>query len=380
MLSPHDRAYCEHGLGVLDDLRGDLPSAEKHLRGALAGWNSLGEGAAALRVKTLLSLGEVLSRRQRYGDALDIFTRAAAEARELLPLDAGLYPQALSRLGLLRGELDQPDIARPLLLEAIATFDAAPVADRPEIAYASNSLASLEIRTGLYTQAETHARRAVDLATASLGEEHPETAAYQTSLALSLIGQGQYSRAELLLRRARFIVEKRLGPAHAQLGTILIELSAVQMVSRRLAAADESARLALAIVERDSGPSSLAAALAKVNLAGVLMAEKKITEARAVLPGAIETERRLLPGGRMLADGIRRLADLCAAEHKWGDAQLLYREALAVYEASVGSAHPDIAPVLLAWADTLRRQNAPHAEVRSVEARARALRRPSSRG
>ena len=111
-----------------------------------------------------------------------------------------------------------------------------------------------------------------------------------------------------------------------------------------------------------------------MNLAGVLLSRKKVAEARAILPSAVATERRLLQkDDRMLADGIRRMAELCAAERDWVMAEALYREALGVYEASIGPAHPDIAPVLTAWAGTMKRRHALAEEVRSVEARAKSI-------
>ena len=53
----------------------------------------------------------------------------------------------------------------------------------------------------------------------------------------------------------------------------------------------------------------------------------------AILPGAIATERQLVPDTRLLADGLRRLACNCARQqHSWQAAQDLYREAIDIYE------------------------------------------------
>jgi hypothetical protein len=92
----------------------------------------------------------------------------------------------------------------------------------------------------------------------------------------------------------------------------------------------------------------------------------------------VALERRLEgadPGiaRRILADGIRRLGELRALEHNWSEAQTLYSEALEIYGSTIGSNHPGMAPVLLEYADVLRHCGAPKAEVKNIEARARAI-------
>jgi tetratricopeptide (TPR) repeat protein len=381
-LKTSDRALRSHGLGLIDAQHGNLPRAEAHFRAALADWDALGDAGTVPAVRTRLSLGEVLARGGRNAEALDVLTRGLTEAQSLAAADAVLYPHALIRLGLLHSDMEQPDRARPLLLEAIAALEDSAAPDQPELAFALHSLAAVELRARALAAAEEYARRAAAMAADALGDEHPETAAIRSTLGLILLHERQYARAEVVLRRAAWVIEKRLGPDNPQLGNALLQLSAAQYGSGSNAAAEQSARRALAILKGDDGTAaSLPGALAEVNLAGILLAEKKIAEARMVLPGAVETERRLLAqaggGSRsMLADGVRRLAELAAAELNWNQAEARYREALGLYEAALGPSDPGIAPVLRAWAGALRHQHAPGAEVRSVEARAKALAGP----
>ena len=84
------------------------------------------------------------------------------------------------------------------------------------------------------------------------------------------------------------------------------------------------------------------AVLARVNLAAVYLDEKKTAAANKILPAAIAAERQLAPDSRALADGIRDLARLRAEQHRWNEAQSLYREALGIYEARLRPEHPEI--------------------------------------
>ena len=108
--------------------------------------------------------------------------------------------------------------------------------------------------------------------------------------------------------------------------------------------------------------------------------QPKTAEAADLLPGAVQIARRLIPGQRPLADGIRHLAELRAQQRNWGEAQSLYYEAIAIYDEKLGPGDPEIAPVLRAYANVLKQKGAPKSEVRDVEARAKALLRAKPQG
>src|SRR5580700_7976907 len=50
-------AFCEHGRGVISDLRGNGEEAVRHYIKALINWEALGDDFLAHRIKTLTSLG-----------------------------------------------------------------------------------------------------------------------------------------------------------------------------------------------------------------------------------------------------------------------------------------------------------------------------------
>lgn len=230
----------------------------------------------------------------------------------------------------------------------------------------------LQLSFGMQRESEANLRRAVSLAVASVGEDHPETASYQTNLALALIVVGQFDRATSLLRRARLTLENR-HLAGTQLGLVLAELSAAAAGENKLGIAEEFGRQALAVMSRQKDANPTALALARVNLADIYLKGRRLEDANKILPEAVATERQLVPGTRLLADGLRRLAELRALQHSWREAQDLYREAIAIYERQVGPANPVLAPVLRGYAEALKRDGGSRADVRTLEARAKAV-------
>jgi tetratricopeptide (TPR) repeat protein len=266
---------------------------------------------------------------------------------------------------------------RRLLTEAIGVFRSLPVASPAELAFACNSLGILDNHSGNYKEAETHLREAVALASGSLGEDHPSVAIYESSLALALYSQGRYDHAEVLLRRARHIAEARM-PGSVETAAILTNLAAVETSLGQYAQAAEDGARSLAILTTARGPESLDVAFAKVTFATACLRQRKLDKASNLLSEAVAVERQSsgdyrMRDQRVLAYAIRALGEVRAEQHQWIEAQALYSEAIGIYEASLGTGHPTIAPVLKEYADVLKHAGAPRAEVKRVEAKAKAI-------
>jgi hypothetical protein len=153
----------------------------------------------------------------------------------------------------------------------------------------------------------------------------------------------------------------------------------VEIALGQFARAEADGEQSLSILARRYPPENLELAAGKVLLASVYLHQRKIADAAKILPSAVALERQLaadsrMPDKRTLADGIRRLGELRALQHNWREAQMLYSEAIAIYESTLGPSHPVIAPVLLEYANVLKQCRAPRSEVKNIEARARAIR------
>jgi tetratricopeptide (TPR) repeat protein len=366
-------ALCEHSLGTVAEASEHGDEAASRYFKSLAAFEQLGPPYVAHAVATLTNLGALYRRQQRLSDAERVLARALDLAREAAATDPESYAITLSRAGALAIDLNQPERARNLLGEAIAGFRASPRPNTPELAYAFSSLGMMDIGSGQYKTAESNFREAVTLAAGSLGETDSATAAYSTNLALALLMQGQFNRAETLLNRARFIVESRLGPDNIQLARVFTELTSVETALGRFRLAEDDGKRSLSILNSHAPAGSLEIVLAQVALGSLYVREHDVADAEKILPAAVAMERGLLKDGKILADGIRDLAGLKAQQHAWNDAESLYREAIGLYERKLGADHSDIAPVLRAYSDVLKHQSTRGAEVRDIEARARAI-------
>jgi len=246
-------------------------------------------------------------------------------------------------------------------------------------ACACNALGILSLQAGDAKGAEPQFREAIDLATRELGESHPDVALYEANLAVALAVEHRYGRAEVLLHRARYILERTLPAQDVRQATVLAELSAVETAEKQFARAEVDAQQSLAIISANSAPDSMDVAVQRVVLATVYIRERKVAEAEKILPDAVATERRLLadPAAsdrRVLAQALRILADLRALQQNWREAQTLYAEVIGLYESTSGGDHPTLAPILLKYAEVLKHCGVPKEQVRSVEARAKAIR------
>lgn len=371
-------ALCEHLLGTVAEAREHGDEAASHYLKSLAAFEQLGRPYSAHTVSTLTNLGALYRRQRRFIDAETMLARALELSGDLAATDPETRAITLSRAGALAIDLNQPARARNLLREAIAGFRASPRPNAPEFAYALSLRGMIDIDSGQYKSAESDFREAVTLATGSLGETDPATAAYSTNLALALLMQGQFSRAETLLRRARFVVESRLGPDNIQLARVFTALTSVETALGRFRLAEDDGKRSLTILNKHAPSGSLEIVLAQAALGSLYVREHNIADAEKILPAAVARERGLLKDGKILADGIRDLADLKAQQHQWNDAGSLYREAIGLYERKFGADHADIAPVLRAYADVLKHEGKPGDDVRTIEARARAIEKSAS--
>ena len=365
-------AICETETGAIEEAASHPDTAESHYRRALAIWNEVAPDHAAYHAVTLMNLGSVYRTQGRAAEAETALTQAFDLARQT-PGEDRLLAVVTSRLGGFYSESGTPERGRPLLNRAISMLSTPALSNPAELAYACNLLGMLDLRDGDYKSSESNLRKAVSVATDSLGEAHPDTAIYEANLARALYNEGQYGRAEVLLNRARYIVEARLPAGSLRLGSILADLTDVETALGQFARAEADGAQSLAILSRWREPESQEMAAEHVMLATLYMRERKIAEAAKILPDAVLLERRLAVDPRVLADGVLRLAELRALEHNWHDAQALFSEAISIYESTMGPNHRGMAPVLLEYANVLKHCGAPRAEVKNLEARAKAI-------
>jgi tetratricopeptide (TPR) repeat protein len=256
---------------------------------------------------------------------------------------------------------------------------AAAVSNPADVASACSALGLTRLSAGDAKAAEANFREAIALATPLLGESDPDVALYQANLGVSLAVQRQFGRAEILLHRAQYVLNTTLPPGDTRMAMVLSELSAVETAEKAFARAEADAQQSLAIVEAHSRPDTLDVAVQRVVLASVYIREKKIADAERILTDTVALERRIAadsgaPERRILANGIRKLAELRALQHNWRESETLFRETIDTYESTSAPGSPIMAPILMEYAEVLKHCGVSKEQVKDVEARAKAIR------
>ena len=170
-------------LGMLASIRGDLPTAERHIRDALAINQRIGNVAG--QAADLNDLGDLLRQKGQLTEA-ERTLRSSLEMNRAAGFEAG-EASVLMRIGALASDRNRRTDAAAAYGEARKIFEA--IGDLEGITAALNSQASLAFDRGDLTQATTLLDRALDVARQAAARE-------SEAYALGLIGQIAESRQQ----------------------------------------------------------------------------------------------------------------------------------------------------------------------------------------
>jgi tetratricopeptide (TPR) repeat protein len=254
---------------------------------------------------------------------------------------AGLYAEAES---LIRTALD------------IDTKDRG--SNHPCIADRLSNLASLLEKMNRLDEVEGLYRRALSISEQSFGPEHPEVAACLSNLAGFLLKTNQLDEAESLVRRALSIDEKCLGCDHPNVAFRLKILAALLQRTNRLAEAEPLIRRSLTILETSFGPDhpNLAADLS--NLALVLHETNRQAEAELLVRRVLAIDKKSYGlEHTAVARDLNNLAGLLEYGGRLAEAEPLYRQAQAMFEKNLGADHPFVGTSLNNLAQVLKKMN-----------------------
>lgn len=195
---------------------------------------------------------------------------------------------------------------------------------------------------GLYHQAESLLRRAVEIRRQSLGVKNPETLSSMANLAWVLRDQGRFSDAEKLQREALELQRSVLGADHPDTLTTQNDLAATLEREGQLAEAEKLHRETLDARRRVLGPEHRDTLTSMHNLAGTLFDEQKFPEAEALERKVLEGNRRVLgPEHPETVRAMSLLALILSEENHLPEAETLQREALDVQRRVLGRDHPE---------------------------------------
>jgi CHAT domain-containing protein/Tfp pilus assembly protein PilF len=379
-----------NNLAVVYSSQGKYVEAEGFYRRALViREKALGPDHAVL-ANPLIGLANVYGSQGKYGEAEGLFRRALAIREKTLGPDHPDVAQILNSLAIVDSEQGKYGEAEGLYGRVLAIRERALGPDHPDVAQTLNNVAAVYGSQGRYGEAEGLFRRALAIKEKTLGPDHPDVAEILINLANLYHGQGKYGEAEGLHRRALEIQEKVLGTDHPVLAVTLNNLANVYGSQGKYGEAEGLFRRALAIKEKALGPDHPNVADTLHNLANVLRKSRQGWRSRAALPArARDRDKGARPGPPRRGPHPQQLGDLvqlpkqvrrgrgahpaCArhqgkgarpADHpdvaeilnnlaavygfqgRYGEAEGLYRRALAIREKALGADHPDVATTL----------------------------------
>ena len=326
------------------------------------GRHRLGAGVAAV---VFLSLAAGLAGTLWQAQAT---SREAAKARAVKNFVVGLF-----RVSQPEESRGREITARELLERGARRIDTG-LTRQPELqAELLDVLGVIHRDLGLYPEADSLLRRAVQLSRATYGENHPEVAAMLTDWSAVLAARGEYGRAESLLVRAHGILRRTRGPEDTTLTAALGALASVQRLRGNFARAESLYREALRIDRGRRGGGQLRVAEDLDNLGLILEEAGDLLRADSSYQEALALRRGLLdPDHPQVITSLHHLATLREKQGEFAEAERLEREVLERRRRLYPEGHPEVAYALQNLANTLLIQAA-YAEAESLNLEALAI-------
>ena len=219
----------------------------------------------------------------------------------------------------------------------------------PDVASSVAGIAGVHARRGDLRAAQRVYERALTITARALGRGHPEVAVAHNNLGLVLSGRGRHGEALVHHHLARLIWALANGPEHPAVATSWSNLGNAQLAAENPTAATQSHREALKIWTRAFGPNHPDVALALANLGGSLADAHELAEARLVLLRAAEAAHTSVGHTDPLVGDVSfNLGLVSERQGRRRHALAGYAEALRVWHAVLGPAHPRAAVALQA--------------------------------
>lgn len=178
----------------------------------------------------------------------------------------------------------------------------------------------------------------------------------------------EFAQAEALMQRALRISEKAFGPTHTLTAAIVSNLGLLAFEQHHDAQAARYLERALKAMRDAKGYFRIA--IIESHLAEVYLRQGKLGEAKPLLLHSIEIQRRTFAGPHQaLAATLSTLAEVHAKGSEREDAEVTFRESIAMFEAAGGKPSPAYVEALQRYAGLLRKSRR-KSEAAAVQTRA----------
>ncbi len=231
--------------------------------------------------------------------------------------------------------------AREILDKASKQIDTG-LAKDPELqAQMMQVMGSVYESLGLFANAESLFRRALEIRRGTLGPRNPDTLQSMYGLAEVLTYESHYADAEKLCRETLESRRAVLGSEHRDTLSSMTWLAWILFLEGRYPDAEKLHREAIELASRVWGPDDRVTLVAMNRLAIDLVEQGKYPEAEKAFREVLEGDRRTLGSDHQDTLGtLNNLATTLDKEGRFAESETLNSDALQAYRRVLGPEHP----------------------------------------
>ncbi len=279
--------------------------------------------------------------------ARDILERAAERIADEFTSDRGVQALLLAIIGKTHTSLGLFDQAESLLRQALEIREERYGELHESVAVTLLHLGKLYTNLGRFEEAEHSISRALRIQQEILSEDDLNLSTTHNNLGTLFVRLGRYNEALQHYEESLGIRHKLLEPPHSSLASSYNNLATLYNLTGRYEEAEDLHRKTLAMRIELFGDKHDKVAASKNNLSRVLDNQGRLQEPLRLKREALHLRRQILPAQHKnlgksinnLGAALRRLGDLDKAE-------ALHLEALDLRTSALGEEHPDVAESL----------------------------------
>ena len=296
---------------------------------------------------TMAELARVWQDAGRPKDAERLQRETLALRRTLLGREHPDVGRTLRDLALVVSSQGEYREAEALQREALTLHERQFGAENADVADDLEGLQSILRASGQLEPATAAARRVLEIRLKVLGSDHLDTATAMNNLALILYDKWDLVEAERLYREVLAFDLRRVGQVHPYTATVTNNLAFVLRDRGQYDEAERLYRSALDLDRRLFGPEHPYTAAVLGNLAVVLMAKGSYDEAERLFRESLAMIRKVYGDNHWRIGSVNAgLAGALSAKEN-GQAEQLYREAVAQLDRLLPRGHPQQEPALI---------------------------------
>ena len=295
---------------------------------------------------SMSKLSGLLLAQSRYPEAEKLTRETLATQRRVLgPNDPRTIDSMVELVNLLQvqGHHEEADRQAREVLDRARTLKP----DSLESLEVALEMARLRWNQDRLSDAEELARRALGIASRTLGDDHPRTLTCRSLLSGILRDEHQTAEAASLQGGIVETDQRVLGPEHPNTLAAQSDFAAILFQEGRYAEAEKLERATIESQRRVVGPENVNTLVSMLRLGEILSAEKRYPEAEEVQRKTLELQRKVLgPENFDTIVSMGTLGETLMKEGRYDEAEKLLHETLEIQRRALAPDSSEIADAL----------------------------------